>query len=800
MSDMTRFTDHMNMSSVEGDSYESESDYGGYSDADLSDEELGDRYADDVKQTETYKIEDEVEQAEEERKYKASLLQHPDEMEFIRPARKLISVEEMNAWFYSLLNAEAEARVRAWAVPIIEAWWKRRLITKAEKVEEKRMEWRRQELAEWKKVRAPRRGISQLGPMVIFEDEYALMRECRNNHRLIKAGIEARVQSAKAKADAIVAAERAVIRNRKAGKARAQAKKGMNKNTTWHQARESGSLAIKTKSPAPISDEGKGKRAQRKIRQEKERQEATEHAARLQEEKKAAFVFVDLKDERTDEEKAAEKAELEEALRRMNRACVEKINQQEAQEAQAQVEAKAAAELKANEEAELAEFVTVMSKNRKPKTKKVVIELGFKSLKEQKIEQRRATDKKFNARCEGFEDLSSKEKLAEVLKFTSLCHSVASKKKCYHKDCRFAHSIDQLQQKDCRFGLGCKFVKKMENGQYKNAKFGRTGKTCSCMHPGEHKRGFCIRMGLKYVPDESEKIQEVKPTTVFTSAPIKAPGVPSVWAKVVSVAETAEKVAECKAKMTKAWSAVVVETLTEEKKAEIYGKGVELLGVVSEERDSVPIIPSTIRKSWDKRGLGFFDQKTSTKLLVTTPGFSWVKGAVLEPEQKKRKTRWGPRPVLDPVMVKVAAAVKAINEKVAKIQTADIERRVRKAKAKAAEITKRLAAIEKKTWTKVEGRKSVRGVTKEPEVTVLRVPRADAELALLGAIRNGLTNFRIEYTDSPPKPERSGEEEEYQDERCDCGDCPDCGVPRPHMIGWWGYEKAMIPSRFHTGQ
>ena len=761
MSDMTRFTDHMNMSSVEGDSYESESDYGGYSDADLSDEELGDRYADDVKQAEAYKIEDEVEQAEEERKYKASLLQHPDEMEFIRPARKLISVEEMNAWFYSLLDAEAEARVRAWAVPIIEAWWKRCLIAKAEKAEEKRMEWMRQELAAWKKVRSPRRGISQLGPLVIFEDEYALMRERRNNHRLIKAGIEARVQSAKAKADAIVAAERAAIRNRKAGKARAQAKKGMNKKTTWHQARESGSLVIKTKSPAPISDEGKGKRAQRKIRQEKERQEAAEHAARLQEEKKAAFVFVDLKDERTDEEKAAEEAELEEALHRMNRACVEKINQQEAQ---AQAEAKASAELKANEEAELAEFVTVMSKNRKNrKPKKVVIELGFKSLKEQKIEKRRATDEKFNARCEGFEDLSSKEKLAEVLKFTSLCRSVASKKKCYHKDCRFAHSIDQLQQKDCRFGLGCKFVKKMENGQYKNAKFGRTGKTCSCMHPGEHKRGFCIRMGLKYVPDE--KIQEVKPTTVFTSAPIKAPGVPSVWAKVVSAAETAEKVAECKAKMTKAWSAVVVETLTEEKKAGIYGKGVELLGAVSEERDSVPIIPSTIRKPWDKRGLGFFDQeqKTSTKLLVTTPGFSWVKGAVLEPEQKKHKTRWGPRPVLDPVIVKVAAAVQAINERVAKIQTADIERRVRKAKAKAAEITKRLAAIEK-TWTKVDGRKSVRGVTKEPEVTVLRVPRADAELALLGAIRNGLTNFRIEYTDSPPKPERSGEEEEEEEE------------------------------------
>ena len=28
-------------------------------------------------------------------------------------------------------------------------------------------------------------------------------------------------------------------------------------------------------------------------------------------------------------------------------------------------------------------------------------------------------------------------------------------------------------------------------------------------------------------------------------------------------------------------------------------------------------------------------------------------------------------------------------------------------------------------------------------------------------------------------------EDEYE-ERCDCGDCPECGIPRPHMIGLWG--------------
>jgi len=40
-------------------------------------------------------------------------------------------------------------------------------------------------------------------------------------------------------------------------------------------------------------------------------------------------------------------------------------------------------------------------------------------------------------------------------------------------------------------------------------------------------------------------------------------------------------------------------------------------------------------------------------------------------------------------------------------------------------------------------------------------------------------------------------EDQYEDEeRCDCGDCPECGIPRPHMIGLWGYNKAMVGRRY----
>jgi hypothetical protein len=772
------------MSFDEDDSgYESDN-FSVYSDTDLDCGELGDRYADEnYKQMEADKIDDELAQVDDKRKYKYSLLENPDNMKVINRARVMPSVEEMNACFYALLDAESEASSRALAVPIIENWWKICLAIKADLSAKKMMEWNRIELASWKAARSSCRGVRQLGPVTVFETEYQLMADTKLKHSLIRAGILSRVQTLAARARAVIDAEKAQIRYRKAGKARAVAKKGMNKNTAWHKARVSNSLAIH-ETAITYSEPGEGKRAQRKKRQAKERLDSAKLMTDIPKSASiVTFVLDDTDDDRTDEQKALEQEEFDEAMQRMSRICVEKVGQRVAREEAELAEKKASADLKAKEEAELAEFVMVMTKNKKKK--KITIEVGFKTLKSQKIEERRATDKKFDARCGGFEDLGSKEKLAEVLKFTSLCRSVTTKKKCYHPNCRFAHSIEQLQQKDCRFGQGCRFVNQMANGQYENTKFGRTGKTCSCMHIGEHKRGFCKRMGLEYKEVKSEKIQgAVVPVSPVRktrwSAPVST-DVPSVWANVVTKAETAEKVLDCKSKMTKSWSAVVVETLTEERKAAIYGKGVELLGVVSEERESTPIIPDVIRKPWDKRGLGFTKpiQKRCTKVLQS--GFNWVKGVVLMPPARVRKQRWD---VVDPVMAKVMAAVQAINQRVAEInqtdlmrrvhkakaneveitkqvvtaEETDLMRRVRKAKAKAVEITKRVVTAEEKTWVKVHRRRSAHQEAKETEVTVLRVPRADAELALLGAIRNGLTNFRIVYTD----------------------------------------EKTMIPSRLHT--
>jgi hypothetical protein len=106
-----------------------------------------------------------------------------------------------------------------------------------------------------------------------------------------------------------------------------------------------------------------------------------------------------------------------------------------------------------------------------------------------------------------------------------------------------------------------------------------------------------------------------------------------------------------------------------------------------------------------------------------------------------RKNKWD---IVDPVIMKMVKAVVEINKKVEKIASVELETKVKKAKEKAFEITQRLFIDEEKTWTKVNKTKCL----KEDKVLVLRVPKKDAEIALLSAIRNGLTNFKIEYSDS----------------------------------------------------
>jgi hypothetical protein len=757
---------NMDLSRDLSDYSDNYSDDEGYSDPD-SDIYYGDRFSEEdekyvpTKQDKQDKIDDDFEQWEAQR----PKLQDPDTMEFIRPARKMSPSEEMYREYYDMLDRESRAADEKWAVAMIENFFSLCLKNKRTREAAEHQQWRRNRLAVWKKIHNPPvRSILSLKPLGDFETEYKQMEEQTAHAELIKKGINDRLQSIRAAAEWKITEAKLEKARKKAGKARALAKKGMNKKSAWHRARESNNFVIASKYTIS-SEPGNGRRVKRKARQEKELEEARKkgaeqaaHEALMEAKREEALVICD---EQTQEQET-EAAELAEALALINKICIAKAGKMDKffEEQEVSKKRKAIEEKKENDS-----WTIIGTAPHKKKGKKIMRLEEFtnqNSLIQQAIQRavkrRIATDKTYAKRCEAFEELGDKSKLEKVLKFTQMCRSVTQKKKCYHANCRFAHTLEQLVHQDCRFGLSCKFVKAVGNGHYVNQRFGRTGKTCGCYHPGEHERSFCARMGIKHTPKPGEKVQIPKPKIASASVKANTPVKPteSVWAKVVNKAEQKEKVEEAKAKMTKSWNQVVIATLTDEEKKEKYGKGVELLGAVSEERGNVPIIPAVFRKQCDKRGLGFFNEKrtASTKILVTATGFNWVKGVVLAPPKKEHKQCWD---VIDPKMVKVFAAVAVINQKIAieaakqKAVEINIQLAVKKARAKAVEINQRLQADtgdrkEAKTWTKVEYRgkhSPVKTKIKKSETVIYRVPKDKAELAMLSAIRSGITDFKI---------------------------------------------------------
>jgi hypothetical protein len=85
-----------------------------------------------------------------------------------------------------------------------------------------------------------------------------------------------------------------------------------------------------------------------------------------------------------------------------------------------------------------------------------------------------------------------------------------------------------------------------------------------------------------------------------------------------------------------------------------------------------------------------------------------------------------------------------------KLSVIDMDQKVYMAKMKAIDINKKLSVIENKSWKTIKRRKVVnKEINNHTKIktTIIRVRKADAEIALLGAMRNGLNNFSIEYTD-----------------------------------------------------
>jgi hypothetical protein len=104
--------------------------------------------------------------------------------------------------------------------------------------------------------------------------------------------------------------------------------------------------------------------------------------------------------------------------------------------------------------------------------------------------------------------LADKKEINKLLSKTKLCDSIKTGKTCRHgKNCRFAHSVEELVISPCVFGADCKFVV-YNQGVYSNNR----DKNCTHQHPEEKLEDYYVRTGLKKrAPPTEEEIRTCDP-------------------------------------------------------------------------------------------------------------------------------------------------------------------------------------------------------------------------------------------------------------------------------------------------
>jgi hypothetical protein len=696
---MTSKSDRKNMTHDENDYSDDDSVYSDVEDVIELDDEFDDVLNGDRDDSVYAQTEQDAELAQAEAEWVTSKkIENADTMTFIRLARVMPTQAEMEVEYKFMIAADAKSKMKAFGAILFTGWKKRFAVADAKHNDELIQQSRRDTLTKLKKIINPPY-ILTLSPRRDFEEEYKHMKMVES----LLVSLVDRFATRNSRVDTIKRAVALRRINGKAGAARAiKRNTGMNKRTEWHAARSSGGLAFAGQETEKERDDRLKRKATAAARKADEKTKFSASCLALQSKIQVDNFtpkFIDLA-ETTEEDADEEDADEAMALLEIRQICVEKADARQ----QAEAEAEALAKTMAEEKAELDRFVKVLGKNTNNGKRLLIIQpIGLIA---QKRIERCINDAKYAKRTEAFSELGDKNKLDQALKFTQMCSSLKTGKPCRHKDCRFAHSLDQLQRKECRFGLSCRFVK-YESGLYKNTKFGRTGKTCSCMHPGETASNFGFRMGIKPI-SETPKV-DTKPFKPMLSV-LSTPKTAGCWATMVTKAEVKSVVADAKSKMLKQWTDIVFTPLTEGEKKTVYGKGAEIvtlqgfvdgtgLGKDSSGRlEPIMTEPNDIRKPWDKRGLGFAEPIQSTSSKVLTSGFNWVKGAVLTPEMVEVK--------IDPIvaiMEKVYTAVSKINKRVIELTVAKINK------------------------------------------TVFKIPRRCAKKAIVSALRSGISDFRIEY-------------------------------------------------------
>jgi hypothetical protein len=601
----------------------------------------------------------EDEEEDEEEEDVLDKIQDPDKMDFILPARKLPSVKEMDEEYDVLLYSLFIIPLLSVVDSIVRLQSVLKTKHETEKRNERFIKLQKEELEAWegKKI------ISRLGPIIqqkTLNDRYIEMIEKKKeieSNRLEKESTQRRKKNL----------ELQNIKFRTEGKARAVKKQGMNKNTTAHKAKANFSLDFKERKTvaesfinktANIKEAGTGKRATRKIRQQKEQEEQKKiderFAKNLVEIAKAKEEKVEVeKVEKVEVEKTEEELEKELEKELEEKELVDIINHHkdiiQKHEHIQQVRKEKKQEKKEQKE-EDDDFVTQMLKNRKqllitsskpkvvvnkstPKPTKVTIQVGV-GIISQARQRRCINDVVYAERTDGFNIISDPEKQKDELKFTSLCRSVLTGKKCYHTSCRFAHTIEQLQTRPCKFGQGCRFVRCVNDGLYTNI---NPKNPCSFFHPNETTEQMHARLGVP------KKTTPVISKTVIVTPTIIPISSKKTWASLSS--------------------SKAIHIMKNFGAEESKGLGKNLQGDIETVYSKI-----ILRSSNDKSGL----QESSEQ--IKTPAWSkpisWVSGGLVQtPEKPKRNNRWDE--VDNKVMMtfdKVYTEIKKINNKVISLE------------------------------------------------------------------------------------------------------------------------------------
>ena len=116
------------------------------------------------------------------------------------------------------------------------------------------------------------------------------------------------------------------------------------------------------------------------------------------------------------------------------------------------------------------------------------------------------------------------QELQQRLTKTRFCLSLQNGVPCPHgKNCRFAHTSEELEIPPCLFGDKCNFIKNMGNGLFTNC----NKKICKFLHSGESRESFYDRTGIK--PPTTKTEQKPPPRLIKVIKPTVVP--PATWNK-----------------------------------------------------------------------------------------------------------------------------------------------------------------------------------------------------------------------------------------------------------------------------